>query len=79
MMAIIDEYFGANNVTLTLEWFENEVVFNSVFPPAYVRLIGNRSVQLTIPYNIEHNVSATICGQPSHEAVKLYYSKSYYH
>ena len=79
MMAIIDEHFGANNVTVTLEWFQNEVVFNNILPPASVRSVGNRSVQLTIPYNIEHNVSVATCGQPSHEAIKLYYSKSYYH
>ena len=72
MMAIIDEHFGANNVRVTLEWFQNEVVFNNVLPPASVRSVGNRSVQLTIPYNIEYNVSVAICGQTSPEAIKLY-------
>ena len=81
-MAISDEQFGEQNVTITLvsEWFQNEVVFNSVhvLPPASVRSVGNRSVQLTIPYNIEHNVNIAICGKPSPEAIKLYYSKSYH-
>ena len=76
MMVISDEYFGANSVTVTLEWFKDEVVFNSVHPPASVRSLGNRSVQLTIPYNIEYNVSVTVCGQPSPEAIKLYYGES---
>ena len=76
MMVISDECFGANNVTVTLEWFQNEVVFNNVHPPASVRSVGNRSVQLTIPYNIEHNVSVAVCDQPSPEAIKLYYGES---
>ena len=75
MMVISDECFGANNVTVTLEWFKDEVVFNNVHPPASVRSVGNRSVQLTIPYNTEHNVSVAICGQPSPEPIKLLYSK----
>ena len=75
-MVISDECFGANNVTVTLEWFKDEVVFNSVHPPASVRSVGNRSVQLTISYNIEHNVSVAVCGQPSPEAIKLYYGES---
>ena len=75
-MVISDEQFGAQNVTVTFvsEWFQN-VVFNNVLPPAPVRSVGNRSVQLTIPYNIEHNVSVAICGQPSLKAIKLYFSK----
>ena len=76
MMVISDECFGANNVIVTLEWFKDEVVFNSVLPPASVRSVGNRSVQLTIPYNIEHNVSVTVCGRPSPETIKLYYGES---
>ena len=75
-IVISDECFGAKNVTVTLEWFKDEVVFNSVLPPASVRSVGNRSVQLTIPYNIEHNVSIAICGQLSPEAIKLYYGES---
>ena len=74
-MVVSDEYFGASNVTITLEWFQNGVVFNSVLPPASVRSLGNRSVQLIIPYNIEHSVSVAVCGQTSPEAIKLYYSK----
>ena len=78
-MVISNEQFEAKNITVTLvsEWFQNEVVFNNI-PPASVRSVGNRSVQLTIPYNIEHNVSVAICGQPSPNAIKLYYSKSYH-
>ena len=72
---ISDVQFGASNVTVTLEWFQNEVVFSSVYPPASVRSVGNRSVQLIIPYNTKHNVSIAICGQPSPEVIKLYYSK----
>ena len=75
-VVISDECFGANNVTVTLEWFKDEVVFNSVHPPASVRSLGNRSIQLTIPYNFEHNVSVAVCGQLSPEAIKLFYSKS---
>ena len=74
-MVITDEQFGANNVTVTLEWSQDEVVFNNVRPPASVRSMGNSSVQLTIPYNIEHSISVAICGQPSPEAIKIHYSK----
>ena len=77
-VVVSDEHFGASNVTVTLEWFQNGVVFNNVHPPASVRSLGNRSVQLIVPYNIEHNVSVAICDQPSPEAIKLYYSKYYY-
>jgi hypothetical protein len=79
MLMIGEEHFGANNITVTLvnEWFQNGVVFNNVHPPAAVRSVGNRSVQLTIPYNIEHNASVALCGQSSPESIKLYYSKSY--
>ena len=78
MMVISDVQFGANNLTVTLEWFQNNVVFNSVHPSASVRSMGNRSVQLTIPYNVEYSVSVAICGQPSPEAIKLFYSKSHH-
>ena len=77
MLMISDEHFGANNVRVTLKWFQNGVVFNNVLPPASVRSMGNSSVQLTIPYNVERNVSVAICGQPSPEAIKLYYGESY--
>jgi hypothetical protein len=78
-MVICNEHFGANNFTVTLEWFKDEVVFDNVHPPAFVRSVGNRSVQLTIPYNIENIASVAICGQPSPEAIKLYYSKSHHY
>jgi hypothetical protein len=77
MLIIDEEHFGANNITVTLEWFQNGVVFNNVHPPASVRLVGNRSVQLTIPYNIEHNVSVATCGRLSPEPIKLHYGKSH--
>jgi hypothetical protein len=76
-VVISDEHFGTNDVLITLEWFQNKVIFDNVHPPAFVTSVGNRSVQLVIPYNIEHNVSVAICGQTSPEAIKLYYSKSY--
>ena len=80
-VVISNEHFGANNITVTLEWFQNQVIFNNILPPAFVSVgqIGNRSVQLTIPYNIEHNVSVALCGQPSPETIKLYYSKPCIH
>jgi hypothetical protein len=78
-MVISDEHFGANYVTVTLEWFKDGVVFSNVLPPASVRLVGNKSVQLTIPYNIEYTVTVAVCGQPSPEVIKLYYSKPHYY
>ena len=70
---ISDEHFGANNVTVTLNWVQK--VFSNILPPASVRSVGNRSFQLTIPYNTEYNVSVAICGQPSPQVIKLYYGK----
>ena len=61
-ISITDEQFEVNNVQVTLRWVQREVAFSSVLPAADVRLIGNMSVQLTIPYNILHNVSVTVCG-----------------
>ena len=72
-VSITDEQFGANNVQVTLKWVQNEVVFSSVLPAADVRLIGNMSVQLTIPYNVLHNVSVAVCGQSPTKVAELYY------
>ena len=75
-VAIAEEQFGPNNVEVTLKLVENEVNFSrlSVFPSEDVRMTGNMSVQLTIPYNVRRNVSISVCNQPPINVAELYYS-----
>ena len=77
-VSIADEQFGPKDVKVTLRWVENEVNFSrlSVFPPADVRMTGNMSVQLTIPYNAQHNVSISVCSQPPINVAELYYGRT---
>ena len=74
-VSIADEQFGPNNVNVTLRWDQKELNFSGVLPPAELRLTGNMSVQLTIPYDIQHNVSFAVCSQPPTKVAELYYSR----
>lgn len=75
-LSIADEKFGPSNVKVTLKWDQREVNFSGVLPLADVRLTGNMSVQLTIPYGVPHNVSVSVCSQPPTKVTELYYSRS---
>ena len=77
-LSIADQQFGPNNVKVTLKWVENEVNFSrlSVFPSVDVRMTGNMTVQLTVPYDVQHNVSISVCSQPPTKVAELYYSRT---
>ena len=81
ILRILDERYEADNVTVTVEWTEEEGVLNnitvvSIVPQVPIEFIGHTSVQLTLSYNIEYNISvkaALPCQNevPSH--VQLFY------
>ena len=83
------ELLESDSVTLTLEWTQEAVTLLSytvrVTPfreAAIVRSDGNSSVQLTLPYNTQFNVSVvtTLCGHTlSETTVELEYSKIWHH
>ena len=76
-VSITDEQIGPNNVSVTLKWVQKGVTFSSVRPPADLRLTENMSAQLTIPYNVQHNVSIAVCSQPPVKVAELYYGRQY--
>ena len=65
--ASISEKFGSDHIIVTLELSgESRVSYSvSAVPHVDVVVTGRTSVQLTVPYNIQHNVSITtsLCRQ----------------
>ena len=63
-------------MTAILEWDQEDRVFYdvSVVPNVTVRLNQNTSIQLTVSYNIQYNVSvvATLCGQSTTHVTELH-------
>jgi hypothetical protein len=63
----ITERFEPTQVVTVIEWIaESRVSYNiSVFPEVLITFMGETTVQLIIPYNIQLtvNVSAILCGQ----------------
>ena len=80
-MLSISEIYGANNVTVTVEWEqqEGEIFTIRVVPPVPIVLSGgSTSCQLTIPYNSEYNltVEASVLCQPNATAlIRLNYGE----
>ena len=70
------ERFEPTEVVTVIEWItENRVSYNfSVFPEVITTFIGESTIQLIIPYNIQLtvNVSATLCGQ-ERTAIEIIY------
>ena len=58
MTSRIDE-LGKNDVTVIVEWTPvRGLTYNvTIIPPAAVRIIGNSSAEVTVPYNTLYNVS----------------------
>ena len=80
---MISESFGAESVTVTLEWtIEPLVSYNlTVTPDSYrqSRRTENSVLQLTLSYGIMYNVTlyiATQCGQNSTKVIELHYGKT---
>ena len=80
MIATSEEY-RADNVTVTVEWTDEQgVLYNitiiSIVPEVSIEFIGRTRVQLILLYNTEYNMSveaALLCQNkvPSH--VQLFY------
>ena len=53
------EEFGADNVTVTVEWTQQEGVTYQIIivPQIPIKFTGESSIQLILPYNINYNLS----------------------
>ena len=63
--------FGTHNITVFLEWTQEDGVSYNVssLPQVALKFTRNTSVQLTVSYNIQYNVNIvafeSFCGQKS--------------
>ena len=74
------EEYTANNITIILEWTgEEDVLYNiGIVPQIPITFIGNTSVQLTLLYNTEYNVSveaALPCQNQASSHIQLLYGE----
>ena len=74
--------FEADNVTVTVEWAQQDGVTYTVnvSPMVSKSVIGRTRCRLTIPYNAEYNLSvlaAIPCRTNATAAITLYYGKVY--
>ena len=79
---MVQEDYGAENVTIMLDWIEEQhVLYNlSVTTPSMGRLVRHvesGSARLTLSYNTVYSVKfvATLCGQNSTSNFKLQYGE----
>jgi hypothetical protein len=76
------ERFEPTRVVTVIEWIaENRVSYNiSVFPEVLITFMGEMTVHLIIPYNIQLtvNVSAIICRQERTTTEIIYYGELQY-
>ena len=58
-IAVTSEEFGADNVTVTVEWTQQEGATYQIIivPKIPVTFIGESSIQLILLYNINYNLS----------------------
>ena len=88
---IIDQYtltlgntskqFGADNVTVTVEWAEQTHTTYSVrvMPVVPIIVTGSTNCQLTISYNIKYNLSVEAiapCGANATAFIRLHYGEA---
>ena len=73
------EQFELTGVVAIIEWTgENGLSYNiSTFPDVPVAFLGDTSVRMTIPYDIQFmvNVSAMLCGEITTTVKNLFYGK----
>lgn len=88
-MSISEVHYGADNVTVTVNWSQTEpaqqvhVLYSSTVVPSDVSVIttGSTSRQLTIPYNTEYNLSVEAivpCRPNATASIKLNYGEAYH-
>ena len=79
-MVNTSEEFGADNVTVTVEWTQEEgAVYKIIIVPQVpMTFIGDSSVSLTLLYNTDYNVSveaALPCRRQAHGHILLFYGE----
>ena len=76
-----EEYYEAENVTVTVEWIQQVgVVYDArILPVAPSKSNGSTSLQLTLQYNTEYNLSVVAiipCGTNATASITLNYSEA---
>ena len=79
MLTIYEEY-GADNVTVIVEWTEEEgVSYNITINPSVPKTFtGSTSVQLIVSYNTEYNVTleaVAVCHSVATNHTRLFYGE----
>lgn len=79
-MVSTSEEFGADNVTVTVEWTQEEGAIYRIIivPQEPMTFTGDSSIQLTLLYNINYSVSvaaALPCQYQAHGHIMLFYGE----
>ena len=79
-IVVTSEEFGADNVTVTVEWTQEECTMYqiTIVPQIPVPFTGESSIQLILPYNTNYNLSveaALPCQHQAHSHVLLFYGE----
>ena len=76
---VVDKQFGTNNVTVIVEWSEQDGVLDDlIVVPQVIQLYnGSTNAVLIIQYNVLYNVSVTLshCGQISTSTLDIYHGE----
>ena len=79
-MVSTSEEFGADNVTVTVEWTQEEGAMYRIIivPQEPMTFTGDSSIQLTLLYNTNYRVSveaALPCQHQAHGHIMLFYGE----
>ena len=79
MVKVDSEKFKSENVTIILKWAQGDNEFHnvSVYPYVPIHYIGSTTIELTLLYNVQYNVSivAYLCEYNTTDVIKLLYGK----
>ena len=83
ILRILDERYEADNVTVTVEWAQQDgaVYTVRVSPPVPIMVTGSTSRQLTISYNTVYNLSVVAvapCRVNATTFIRLNYGEVYF-
>ena len=77
MMVSISEGYRDDNVTVLVEWTQEDVSYNiTIVPMVPIIFIGSSSIQLIVSYNVEYNVSleaVAVCQSIAPGHIRLFY------
>ena len=79
-IAVTSEEFGADNITVTVKWTQEEGVTYQIIvvPQIPINFTGESSIQLILLYNINYNLrveTALPCQRQAHSHVQLFYGE----